>query len=131
MTQTIPDHEAFEYKLQNFLRSLQVMTMGPVELCNAWGNYNVAWELVSDLKGDGDAIVTVASSYLDDDQKQGVRQFLDSLGAIPQALLVTATSQSANQEAMSHPCWVPFRTAATELLAKLQPVAARNRAYFA
>jgi hypothetical protein len=131
MTQTIPDEEAFEYTLQNFLWSLQVMTMGAVELCDAWGNYNVAWELVSDLKGDGDAIATMPPSYLDDGQKKAVRQFIDRLGAIPKTLLVAATSQLANQEAMRHPYWVPLRTAASELLAELEPVAARNRAYFA
>jgi hypothetical protein len=131
MTQTIPDEEAFEYTLQNFLKSVDVMTMEPVALCNAWGNYNVAWELVSDLKGDGKAIVTMACSYLDDGQKQDVRPFLDGLGDIPKALLVAATSPLANQQAMNHPCWVPFRRSASELLAKLEPVAVRNRAYFA
>jgi hypothetical protein len=131
MAQAISDEEAFEYTLQSFLKAVDVMTMEPVALCNAWGNYNVAGELVFDLKGDGQAIVTMLCSYLDDGQKQNVRRFLDSLGDIPDALLAAATSPSANQQAMSHPCWVPLRRGASELLVNLEPAAARNRAYFA
>jgi hypothetical protein len=130
MTETISDEEAFEYTLKNFLTSLQVLSMEPVELCNAWGNYNVAWEIVLDLRGDGEAIVAIGCSYLNDEEKRGVRQFVDRLDDIPESVLAAATSALANQQAMSHPCWTPLRAAATQLLEKLETAATRNRTYF-
>lgn len=51
MTDEITLAESFEYSLQSFLQWLDVMTLEPIDLCNAWGNYNVAWELVADLTG--------------------------------------------------------------------------------
>lgn len=127
---TISDEEGFESSLRNFLQWLDVLTMEPVELCNAWGNYNVAWELISDLNADGNAVLKAACSYLRDEQKHDVSKFLDSLNNIPKSLLVSATTTSANQDAMSDPCWMPYRQAARGLLQALASAAARNRAYF-
>ena|ERR1700690_1442126 len=130
MADTISQEESFEYSLHNLLRWLHVMTLQPVELCNAWGNYNVAWELVTDLKADGCLAITSPASYLTEDQKQKVSAFLESLGTIPQSLLVSATSTTENQEAMSHPRWAPFRESAARLLQQLEPAAKRNRVFF-
>lgn len=130
MSDAVSIEESFEYSLHNFLEWLRVMTLEPIALCNAWGNYNVAWELVADLKNDGDSVVTMPCSYLSEKQRQDVRGFLDSLANIPKELLVSATSVSANQEAMSHPCWVPYRSAASSLLRSLESAAVRNQGYF-
>ena len=123
--------ESLEYSLHNFLQWLDVMTMEPVELCSTWGNYNVAWELVSDLNADGGVVITSPFSYLTAYQKRESQHFLNSLCNIPQSVLTGATSAAANQEAMSHPCWVPFKETASALLKALEPAAVRNRAYFA
>jgi hypothetical protein len=131
MAEIISVEESFEYSLLNFLKWLEIMTMEPIELCNAWGNYNVAWELVSDLKGDGNVIVTLPCSYLTDYQNQEVSSFLSSLGDIPEPLLVSATTTPANQEAMSHSCWMPYRESALELIETLESAAKRNKEYFA
>ena len=131
MTDEITLEESFEYSLHNFLQWLDVMTLQPVELCNVWGNYNVAWELVSDLKSDGNAAISNPYSYLNAYQKEEIQRFLGSLANIPQSVLVGATSVSANQEAMSHPCWLPFKGSASALLKTLEPAATRNKAYFA
>jgi hypothetical protein len=130
MPDTISIEESFEHSLHNFLQWLEVVTMEPVQLCNAWGNYNVAWELVSDLNSDGNAIVTFPCSYLTEEQKQDVLGFLVRLSNIPDTLLVSATSISANVEAMSHPFWVSFRASASSLLQVLESSAAKNRKYF-
>lgn len=131
MADEITLEESFEYSLHNFLQWLEVMTLEPIELCNAWGNYNVAWELVSDLNTDGGASISSPCSYLNVQQKQAIQSFLASLGNIPKSVLVGATSVSANQEAMSHPCWLPFKASASALLKTLQSAATRNKAYFA
>lgn len=131
MADEITLEESFEYSLHNFLQWLDVMTLEPVELCNAWGNYNVAWELVSDLNSDGNAAISNPYSYLNAYQKEEIQRFLASLENIPQSVLVGATSVSANQEAMSHPCWLPFKASASALLKTLEPAATTNRAYFA
>ncbi|WP_341316887.1 hypothetical protein WN982_36775 [Paraburkholderia sp. IMGN_8] len=130
MTETISDEESFEYSLRNFLQWLEVVMMEPVELCNTWGNYNVAWELISDLNADGNVVLKAGCSYLSEEQKREVSAFLDNLNNIPKSLLVSATTISANQDAMSHPCWVPYRKTAWMLLQVLESAAARNRAYF-
>ena len=104
--------------------------MEPVELCDTWGNYNVAWELVADLNSDGSAVVTMPCSYLSEEQKQEVRLFLDGLRNVPKALLVSATSVEANQKAMSHPSWLPCKMTALALLQLLESAAERNKAYF-
>lgn len=130
MEDTITDEEAFEYSFHNFLQWLHVMTLQPVEQCDAWDNYNVAWELVNDLKSDGNFAITSPASYLTEQQKQKVRAFLESLSTVPQSLLVSATSIDANQKAMSHPCWVPLRESAGALLNQLEPAAKRNRIFF-
>lgn len=130
MSETISPEESFEYSLHQFLQWLEVLTMEPVELCNIWGNYNVAWELVFDLTADGNSVVTMSCSYLSEEQKQEVRGFLSSLDFIPKSLLVSATSASANQEAMNHSAWAPYKLGASALLQVLESAAVENRAYF-
>src|SRR5512142_1604259 len=102
MADTISDEEAFGYSFHNLLQWLQVMTLQPVEQCDAWGNYNVAWELVNDLKSDGNLTIAAPASYLTEQQKQEVRAFLENLSTVPQSLLVSTTSIDANLKAMSH-----------------------------
>lgn len=130
MSDAITFEESFEYSLHNFLQWLEIMTLQPAEACEKWGNYNVAWELVTDLKIDGGHILDMACSYLSEDQKLKVAGFLEELASIPQQVLVGATSVAANQEAMAHSCWVPFRVSAQELLQVLEPAALKNREYF-
>lgn len=130
MPELITEQEAFEQALYNFLQWLDVMTMEPVELCNTWGNYNVAWELVSDLKANGSSILNMPCGYLTEYQKQEVMNFLGSLENIPKSLLVSATSVAANQETMSHPCWAPYREAAAALLRVLDSAVRENRTYY-
>ncbi|ODN62885.1 hypothetical protein BA763_24055 [Burkholderia cenocepacia] len=69
MADSISDEELFELWLNNFLKWLEALTMEPVELCDTWGNYNVAWELVSDLNTAGSFIVAVKCGYLTERQK--------------------------------------------------------------
>lgn len=130
MADSISDEELFELWLNNFLKWLEVLTMEPVELCDTWGNYNVAWELVSDLNTAGSFIVAVKCGYLTERQKQEIRVFLDSLTLIPKSLLVSATTAAANRKAMSDACWVRYREGPLALLVILRPAAERNREYF-
>jgi hypothetical protein len=123
--------ESFEYSLHNFLQWLEIMTLEPIELCHSWSNYNVAWELVSDLNTDGSAAISNPCSYLNTYQKQEIQNFLTSLGSIPKSVLDGATSIAANQKAMNHPCWLPFKTSSSALLKTLESAATRNRKYFA
>lgn len=127
MTDTISLEESFECALRSFLEWLDVMTMEPLEQCDSWGNYNVAWELVSDLEADGRAVVEMSCSYLDERQKGEVRAFLSGLKRIPQGVLVSATTAEANLRAMSHPSWKPHKKAAATLIQCLESAAGRNR----
>lgn len=122
--------ESFEHQLRCLLQWLSVMTMEPIELCDTWGNYNVAWELVDDLKGDGAAVTSAHCSYLTKSQRQDVLNFLYSLTLIPEDILVGATTVAANIQAMSHPCWIPYKKSAAALILSLESAAERNRKYF-
>jgi hypothetical protein len=126
----ITEEENFEYNLRNFLKWLEVLAMDPIKQCNAWGNCNVAWELTTDLNADGNFIINSPYSYLDQNQKNQIDNFLTSLKNIPRSVLVSATSAAANQEAMSHPCWPPFRKRSSELIHILETANTRNKIYF-
>ena len=115
MTDEITLEESFEYSLHNFLEWLEILQLDPIELCKSWGNYNVAWELVADLKTDGNAATSNPRGYLDAHQKREILGFLASLNSIPKSVLDGATSLPANQDAMSHPCWLPFKASALEI----------------
>jgi hypothetical protein len=130
MTESISEEESFEYCLKYFLQSLAVLIMEPIELCDVWGNYNVAWELVADLKFDGKSINSSNCSYLTDNQRQEVHAFIDGLAVIPETLFVSATTATANQQAMSHACWVPIRKSADALIHALESASKRNAEYF-
>lgn len=130
MGEEITNEEAYEYCLSNFLKWLDVLAMEPVELCDTWGNYNVAWELVNDLKTDGQCIVSMACGYLSESQKLKVRDFLGSLEAIPKSLLLGTTTVQENVEAMSHPCWQAYKKSSVALVQCLEPAAKRNRKFF-
>lgn len=106
------------------------MTLGANELCASWGNYNVAWELVSDLKLDGYLVVNSEATTLTPRQRRQVQRFLDCLDKIPSSLLAGATTAAANVAAMSHPAWVPYKNNAAALLNELAQVAEQNRRYF-
>jgi len=131
MTDEITLEESFEYSLHNLLEWLEILSLDPIELCSSWGNCNVAWELVSDLKTDGNAAISNPRGYLDAHQKQEVLGFLASLNSIPKSVLNGATSVHANQEAMSHPCWFQVKASALVLLKTLEPAVGKNKAYFA
>lgn len=130
MNETISLEESFEHSLRNFMNWLEQAKKQPVELCNTWGNYNVAWEIIADLTRDGTTIIAAPCSYLSEEQKRKVQTFLKSLAEIPEFLLDAATSHSANVEAMSDASWIPIRAGASLLLTSLAPLAERNRKYF-
>jgi len=130
MTDRVPLEESFEYSLRNFLEWLEIMAMEPTQLCNTWGNYNVAWELVTDLNVDGEEIVSMPCSYLSKEQKTAVIDFINNLKHIPEEVLTSATSAEENQKAMHNPCWLPHKKAAAILIQKLESAATKNRDYF-
>jgi len=122
--------ETFEQGLSHFIGFLEVMSMEPVEQCEVWGNYNVAWELVTDLKNEGHIISTFECSYLTEQKKSEVKSFIASLSSVPEALLIQAITATENQHVMSHPAWVPIRKNAAKLISILQSAVVKNKEYF-
>jgi Asp-tRNA(Asn)/Glu-tRNA(Gln) amidotransferase C subunit len=123
--------ETFEQELNLFIGFLEVMAMEPVEQCEVWGNYNVAWELVTDLKNKGLIISTYECSYLTEYQKEEVKNFINSLSSVPETFLIQATTATENIKAMCHPVWEPIRKDAAKLIKILQSAVVRNNEYFA
>jgi hypothetical protein len=82
------------------------------------------------LKSDGYSAVSMPSSYLTQEQRKKVTEFLDSLNKLPESVMISATSIEANQKAMSHPCWATYQTSAAELIQELDSAAKKNRDFF-
>lgn len=130
MTDEVSLEETFELSLHSFLQWLAALAMGVGKACDTWGNYNVTWELIDDLKGHGQVILESPNSYLTHQQRIETSRFLESLNAIPGEVLKSATCVEENYAAMSHPCWGQYRESATRLMETLAPAAKKNEAYF-
>lgn len=130
MAEQASREETFELSLHSFLQWLGALAMGPKEACDMWGNYNVAWELIDDLKGHAKVILEHPDSYLTLPQRIEISRFLESLSAIPHNVLDSATSAEDNYAAMSHPCWQQYRKSAAHLMEILASAAKRNKEYF-
>ena len=130
MSEEITEEEAFENNLREFLRGLESLQLDPVELCESWGNYNVAGELIHFFRFDGGEIISKKCSYLDANQKQQVNNFLESLDNIPDSVIYACDTAEGNQKAMQNPCWETYRESAKLLIKILESASIRNKEYF-
>jgi len=115
MTSEISEEEGFSLAYRVFWDAVNMLAQNAVTQCNMMGNYNVAWELKSDISA-GSYLTKSNSSSLSQEQKSGIDNLIEALASVPDSVLISAKSASANLSAMNHLCWEPLRAQASELL---------------
>ena len=126
--------EAFEYTYKVFFEALEILSQEPALQVRLNGNYNTAFELMFHV-GDGRYLLAADAGYLSDEQKDAIGHFLDNVERLPFKHHSGRDDDSsvrleANLTDMLHPCWVPIRKQARELIAVLASATVLNKGYF-
>ncbi|WP_321863545.1 hypothetical protein [Burkholderia cenocepacia] len=120
--------EEFANSYYYFAEALKILAADPDFQCDAMGNYNVAWELKYNVSA-GLCMLTLPSRELTEQQRDGIAQIVAALDEIPASVLGGGTTAAINKRAMHHPCWIPLRARAAELLTLLSDVTSRNEEF--
>ena len=114
------DEDAYANNYWYFRRSLGVLSQDAEEQCQAMDFFNVARELKDDVLGNGHAVLNTAGTQLSAQQEERIRQLLENVADIPDAVVNTVVnipnSRESHRLAMSDPCWVPLRAQAKQLI---------------
>lgn len=125
----ISDEESFELSLHRFLGALELLALDATAQCRSMGNYNVAWELKDDAS-EGYYLIRFPCRKLNEEQKYSIKQFLNELRKIPDSVLISATTEVDNLDAMNHPCWNKIRKHASIIMRILEGAKIKNEKYF-
>jgi hypothetical protein len=117
----IPEREAFENGFFYFCHALDILAAPPADQCELVGNYNVAWELKSDVSAGSYLLTSPSSARLSTAQREGITDIIAALESIPSDVLVSCSDSVGNLAAMSHESWSPLRAQASKLLILLEP----------
>jgi hypothetical protein len=127
LTDTIDAEETFHNVFSQFIATLRFLAMEPEAVCEAQGNYNVAFELQQEaLSGR----YLVDRGRLDRAEEIAINAFASSVSDIPKSALVFAEGHEPNVRNMRHAAWTRIRAQAASLLVLLAPRIAENNAYF-
>src|ERR1700733_913575 len=127
LTDTMDAEETFHNVFSQFIATLRFLAMEPEAVCEAQGNYNVAFELQQEaLSGR----YLVDRGRLDRAEEIAVNAFGSSVSDLPKSALVFAEGHEPNVRNMRHDGWTPIRARAASLLVLLAPTIGENNAYF-
>ena len=125
LTDTMDAEETFHNVFSQFIATLRFLAMEPEAVCEAQGNYNVAFELQQEaLSGR----YLVDKGRLDRAEEIAVNAFGSSVSDLPKSALVFAEGHEPNVRNMRHVAWTPLRAQAASLLVLLAPRIAENNA---
>lgn len=130
MSEEISEEEGFANAFFYFIKALRILAADADTQCKRMGNYNVAWELKSDVSA-GAYLLSLPGGALTQEEKDGIAAIVVALNGLPASLLVAATTEDTNKKAMDDPSWTPLRARASELLKVLAGATARNEAFLA
>lgn len=130
MSEEIPAKDAFANGFLYFVKALKILAADADVQCKRMGNYNVAWELKDDVSA-GAYLLNLPGAPLAQEEKDGIIAMVSALRELPASLLVSATTEEANERVMNDPCWIPLRARAAELLKLLAATTARNEEFLA
>jgi hypothetical protein len=125
----ISEEAAFENAYYYFVQAVEVLAMAAEAQCEIMGNYNVAWELKGDVSA-GSYLFNLPCPKVTDQQKRSILALIASLDELPNPVLQAGVGAVPSLASMRHPCWVPLRKQAQELLAILSPLTINNAQYF-
>ena len=123
------DRDFYENSYYYFIRKLEVLAASPQDACELLGHFNVAFETKFDLEG-ADYIFNYACCSLSIEQREAILELLESLKTIPPSILEYTRAPSVSLRNMNHPCWIPLREKAQNLLKLLMPNTKQNYIYF-
>ena len=124
------DEEAYANAYAHFLPVLKLLAEDAETQCKTMGYFNVAWELKDDASRDALAVLNLSGENLSQEQRDGLTKLLEELNAIPDAVINVANVKEEHIRTMSHPCWIPLRTHAVELIHLLDSETQRTNAFF-
>jgi hypothetical protein len=113
-------HNTFFY----FAEGLNVMASDAAKQRQSVGGAHVAWELQSDVRDHGEAVLRCAGSFLTQTERTDIVSLLDKVKKLPSDAL------DSDAEALDHPEWEVLRSEAAHLLARLARPIAENQAFF-
>lgn len=127
-TETMGPEETYHHVFFYFIQALRVLAMDPELQCEAQGNYNVAFELQSEILS---GRYLIGKDRLSDLEESTVAALASAIDAVPDSALAFAKGHASNVRNMMNPAWTPIRAQAASLLALLDARISENNAYFA
>lgn len=122
----IPDEEAFEASFRVFLNAVEALSKSPVEACEQYGHYNVAWEIKDDVSA-GLYLFNNPKCKLSAQQRGAVSGLVEALREVPDGVVVFTDVRSESLARMQHPSWAVARVQAANVLRLLEPLSSRGR----
>lgn len=120
--------EQFANSYYYFVKALKILAAEADRQCALMGNFNVAWEIKHDVSA-GLWLLNLPSN-LSQQERDGISGIVAALEQIPASVFEGGATATANRRAMKHPCWIPLRARASELLTLLSSATSRNEAFF-
>ena len=117
----ISERESFENGYYYFVQAVDTLSLSADAQCERMAGcpYNVAWDLMHDLRAGDYLLRSPSSSRLSHAQRQATEALLAHLNSVPPELFV-GEGRVRNLEVMSHPFWQPLRLRAAQLLRELE-----------
>jgi hypothetical protein len=126
-TEAMGPEETYHHVFFYVIQALKILAMDPEQQCEAQGNYNVAFELQSEILSGRYPIGKGRLSALEESAIAGLASVI---AAVPDSALVFANGHAPNVRNMMNPAWAPMRAQAASILALLESRIAENNAYF-
>src|ERR1700761_9405677 len=135
MTEEMSVEEAEHHLFSAFHPDLLLLSLPAEEASKVNGNYNTAWELRYFIGGYSITYMANAKFLnLSTAQLDAIKAFVELVDTIPDEVVSPKGADTRTVEgdiaSLKHPAWDPIRAHAAEVIKILQPVAARNKAYF-
>ncbi|MFD1122145.1 hypothetical protein ACFQ2T_06495 [Methylophilus flavus] len=123
------DREIYENSYYSFIRKLEELAASPQEACNLLTHFNVSAEIKFGLEG-SDYLFNYASCNFSQDQREALLDLIESFKCIPLSVVEYTEVASVSLRNMDHPCWIPLRKKAQNLLSLLKSNTEQNQMYF-
>ena len=114
----IEEADAFHNAFRTYFMAVETLAAEPEDQCEQLGDYNVAWELKSDVQS---GRYLLKRGHLSAEEEQLIESLAFVLEEVNTQALPAGAGREPNLRAMSHPSWAPSRS----LARTAQPVLAR------
>ena len=121
----ISHEEEFGNAYRVFHQALEALAMEPAQTCEAYGHYNVAWEIVDDVSA-GRYLFDNPSCPFSQQQRTVLAQIATALSNAPADVVRFTNIKQESLTQMSHAFWAPIRDQARAAVTLLGPITAQN-----